>query len=56
MVILENTKKKLMYVLRPTLHGSFVRRPLPTSELESKSEPCGSLRNLASKTLPKYSF
>ncbi|RID44057.1 hypothetical protein BRARA_I00878 [Brassica rapa] len=40
----------------PTLHGSFIGRPLPASEPESESEPCGSLRNLASKMLLKYSF
>ncbi|WZZ27363.1 hypothetical protein YC2023_010764 [Brassica napus] len=39
-----------------TLHGSFIGRPLPASEPESESEPCGNLRNLASRTLPKYSF
>ena len=41
---------------KSTLHGSFIGRPLPASESESESEPCGSLRNLASKTFLKYSL
>ena len=39
-----------------TLHGSFIGRPFSVSEPESESELCGSLWNLASKMILKYSL
>ena len=43
-------------MLLTTLHESFIGRFLPASESESELEPCGSLRNLASTMLLKYSL